>query len=130
MVNTHRNEYVAEEQLQVTGLGVQNLENRMQQFKEEVAAEIGLIGYNSMDKGNLTARQNGYVGGNMTKKLVAFAQHILAGGNASNFNMQSVIEIPPEIRQLNDMASQNFEQFAIALQSGSFENNQLQTRLH
>ena len=31
------------------------------------------------DKGNLTARQNGYVGGYMTKKLVEMAERQLAG---------------------------------------------------
>ncbi len=36
----------------------------------EVANEVGLSNYDSIDKGNLTARQNGYVGGNMTKKMV------------------------------------------------------------
>ena len=32
-----------------------------------------------MDKGNLTARQNGYVGGYMTKRLVEMAESQLAG---------------------------------------------------
>ena len=31
------------------------------------------------DKGNLTARQNGYVGGYMTKKLVELAEQQMAG---------------------------------------------------
>ena len=50
--------------------------NRM---KLEIANELGLADYDSMDKGNLTARQNGYVGGYMTKKLVEMAQNNLAG---------------------------------------------------
>lgn len=41
--------------------------NRM---KLEIANEVGISNYDSIDKGNLTARQNGYVGGYMTKKLV------------------------------------------------------------
>ena len=34
---------------------------------------------NAVDKGNLTARQNGYVGGYMTKKLVEMAEKQMAG---------------------------------------------------
>lgn len=47
----------------------------LNQMKTEVASELGMSDYSSMDKGNLTARQNGYVGGNMTKKLVEMAQN-------------------------------------------------------
>ncbi|MCW6091524.1 alpha/beta-type small acid-soluble spore protein, partial [Clostridium sporogenes] len=39
-------------------------------LKMEVANEVGIANYDSMDKGNLTSRQNGYVGGNMVKKMV------------------------------------------------------------
>lgn len=46
-------------------------------MKVEIANELGLSNYESMDKGNLTARQNGYVGGSMTKKLVEMAQNNL-----------------------------------------------------
>ena len=42
----------------------------LNQFKEEVANEVGLSNYNSIDKGNLSSRDNGYVGGNMVKKMV------------------------------------------------------------
>lgn len=48
-------------------------------MKTEVASELGLSNYDSMDKGNLTARQNGYVGGYMTKKLVDMAEQQLSG---------------------------------------------------
>lgn len=48
-------------------------------MKTEVASELGLSNYDSIDKGNLTARQNGYVGGYMTKKLVDMAEQQLAG---------------------------------------------------
>ena len=51
----------------------------LQNMKTEVASELGLANYDSMDKGNLTARQNGYVGGYMTKKLVDMAEQQLAG---------------------------------------------------
>ncbi|WP_027398517.1 alpha/beta-type small acid-soluble spore protein [Anaerovorax odorimutans] len=51
-------------------------------LKTEIASELGLSNYQSMDKGNLTARQNGYVGGYMTKKLVEMAEQQLSGTNS------------------------------------------------
>lgn len=48
-------------------------------MKTEIANELGLANYQNMDKGNLTARQNGYVGGYMTKKLVEMAEQQLSG---------------------------------------------------
>lgn len=37
----------------------------LNQMKLEIANELGMSNYQQMDKGNLTARQNGYVGGYM-----------------------------------------------------------------
>lgn len=51
-------------------------------MKTEIANELGLSNYSNMDKGNLTARQNGYVGGYMTKKLVEMAEQQMAGKNS------------------------------------------------
>ena len=51
----------------------------LNQMKLEIANELGLTNYDSSDKGNLTSRQNGYVGGTMTKKLVEMAQNQLSG---------------------------------------------------
>ena len=48
-------------------------------MKAEIASELGMTNYESMDKGNLTARQNGYVGGYMTKRLVEQAQRNMSG---------------------------------------------------
>lgn len=48
-------------------------------MKLEIANELGLSNYETVDKGNLTARQNGSVGGYMTKKLVEMAQQQMAG---------------------------------------------------
>ena len=48
-------------------------------LKTEVANELGMSNYEQTDKGNLTARQNGYVGGYMTKKLVEMAEQQLTG---------------------------------------------------
>ena len=35
----------------------------LNQMKLEIANELGMADYQQVDKGNLTARQNGYVGG-------------------------------------------------------------------
>ena len=51
----------------------------LNQMKLEIANEIGLANYDTVDKGNLTARENGYVGGYMTKKLVEMAEQQMAG---------------------------------------------------
>ena len=51
----------------------------LNQMKLEIANELGMNNYQQMDKGNLTARENGYVGGYMTKKLVEMAERQLAG---------------------------------------------------
>jgi hypothetical protein len=53
--------------------------NGLNNMKTEIANELGISGYDSMDKGNLTARQNGYVGGYMTRRLVEMAEQQLAG---------------------------------------------------
>ncbi len=51
----------------------------LNQMKLEIANELGLANYDNLDKGNLTSRQNGYVGGYMVKRLVETAQNQLAG---------------------------------------------------
>lgn len=56
-----------------------NAQNGLKNMKTEIAGELGLNNYESIDKGNLTARQNGYVGGYMTKKLVEMAEQQMSG---------------------------------------------------
>ena len=51
----------------------------LNQMKLEIANELGMANYQQMDKGNLTARENGYVGGYMTKKLVEMAEQQMSG---------------------------------------------------
>ncbi|MPN39737.1 hypothetical protein SDC9_187266 [bioreactor metagenome] len=58
-------------------------------LKTEIASELGLTNYDSIDKGNLTARQNGDVGGYMTKTLVDMAERSLSG-NMSSSSMPSM----------------------------------------
>ncbi|MBS4539232.1 alpha/beta-type small acid-soluble spore protein [Clostridium sp. D2Q-11] len=51
----------------------------LNQMKAEIASELGLANYESIDKGTLTSRENGYVGGYMTKRLVETAQRQMSG---------------------------------------------------
>ena len=51
----------------------------LNQMKLEIANELGMANYQQMDKGNLTAIENGYVCGYMTKKLVEMAEQQMAG---------------------------------------------------
>ena len=39
-------------------------------FRNEVASSFGLQNYENADKGNLTSKQNGSVGGEMVKRMV------------------------------------------------------------
>ncbi|AVQ46423.1 alpha/beta-type small acid-soluble spore protein [Clostridium botulinum] len=51
-------------------LVVPEAKHGLNQLKMEVANEVGIPNYDAVDKGNLTSRQNGYVGGNMVRKMV------------------------------------------------------------
>ena len=42
----------------------------LNRLKTEVASEIGLQNYENADKGNLSSKQNGSVGGEMVKRMV------------------------------------------------------------
>ena len=50
----------------------------LEQMKLEIASELGITNYNTIDKGELPSKVNGYVGGNMVKRLVETAQSQLA----------------------------------------------------
>ena len=50
----------------------------LDKMKFEIANELGIQNYNQIDKGQLTSRQNGYVGGNMTKKMVRMAEDMMS----------------------------------------------------
>jgi hypothetical protein len=58
---------------------VPEAKNGLDQFKLEVASEIGLANYATVDKGNLTSRENGYVGGIMVKRMVEAYERSIAG---------------------------------------------------
>lgn len=62
------------------------LDSNLNRLKTDFAEETGIdiSQYNSLNKGSLTSRQNGYVGGyiggTMTKRLVEMAEQQLAEG--------------------------------------------------
>ena len=61
-------------------INVPEAKNAMEQFKFEVANEIGVPlkkGYN----GDLTSAQNGYVGGYMVKKMIEQQEKMMAEKN-------------------------------------------------
>jgi hypothetical protein len=58
---------------------VPEAQHGLDQFKFEVATEIGISNYQSVDKGNLTSRQNGSVGGFMVKHMVESYERGLTG---------------------------------------------------
>lgn len=66
------------------------IQDKLNHLKTEFAEETGvdISQYNHLDKGNLTSRQNGYVGGyiggTMTKRLVEMAKQQLAGNQNPN----------------------------------------------
>jgi hypothetical protein len=66
----------------------------LNQFKLEIANELGLQDYDSMDKGALPSRVNGMVGGMMTKRLIEIAQQQLAGQSTqqSNLNPEEYVQ--------------------------------------
>lgn len=51
----------------------------LNQMKTEIASELGMSDYETIDKGNLTSRQNGYVGGYMVKRLIEQAERQISG---------------------------------------------------
>ena len=58
-----------------------NAKGALKILKTEVANELGMSNYDLTVKGNLTARENGFVGGYMTKKLVEMAENQMANNN-------------------------------------------------
>lgn len=61
---------------------VPGVKNALNQMKFEVANELGITNYAQVDKGTLPSRVNGYVGGNITKRLVALGESALASNAA------------------------------------------------
>lgn len=68
-------------------LVVPGVEASLQQFKNEIAAELGIADYDKLDKGALPARVHGMIGGTMTKRLIEMGQQVLAGQNPQQSNL-------------------------------------------
>jgi hypothetical protein len=68
-------------------LVVPGAEQYLEQFKAEIAAELGIANYNEIDKGALPARVHGMIGGTMTKRLIEMGQQMLAGQNTQQSNL-------------------------------------------
>ena len=47
-----------------------NLQEKLYQMKLEIATEFGIENYDVIDKGELSSRTNGKIGGEMTKRLI------------------------------------------------------------
>ena len=58
-----------------------NAKPALKNLKMEVANELGMTNYDQTDKGNLTARENGYVGGYMVKKMIEQQEKMMAEKN-------------------------------------------------
>ena len=49
----------------------------LNRLKNEVASEVGLQNYENINKGDLTSKQNGSIGGEMVKRMVeSYEQNI------------------------------------------------------
>lgn len=59
---------------------VPGAQQALENFKYEIANEIGLANYAGIDKGELTSRQNGYVGGYMVRKMIQQVEDQMANG--------------------------------------------------
>ncbi len=60
-----------------------NASNFLNNFKYEVANELGINNYQTVDKGQLSSRENGYVGGYMVKKMIQYAEQNMPSTGAS-----------------------------------------------
>ncbi|NLC11425.1 MAG: alpha/beta-type small acid-soluble spore protein [Firmicutes bacterium] len=59
---------------------VPEAQQALENYKYEIANELGLSNYATLDKGELTSRQNGYVGGYMVRKMIQQAESQMAQG--------------------------------------------------
>lgn len=56
----------------------------LDRLKEETASEIGLKDYKNTYKGALTSADNGRVGGQMVRKMIASQEQQFSGGTTTN----------------------------------------------
>lgn len=74
-------------------LVVPGAEMAVQNFKNEIAAELGIPNYDQIDKGALPSRVNGMIGGTMVKRMIEMAQQQMAGldNTVSQINPQKPV---------------------------------------
>lgn len=77
---------------------VPGVEDQLRKMKNEIAAEFGIENYDSLDKGELSARTNGKIGGEMVRRLIEIGKKALV---ESGMNKAEVIPIKPEIRKVD-----------------------------
>lgn len=65
----------------------------LNQMKYEIASELGFPNYNQIDKGSLPSRANGYVGGNITKRLVSLGEAALANSGSQAINATQAVNL-------------------------------------
>jgi hypothetical protein len=69
-------------------LVVPGVDQYLNQFKLEIAKELGIQDYDNIDKGALPARVHGMIGGTMTKRLIEMGQQMLAGQDTTQSNLK------------------------------------------
>lgn len=79
-------------------LVVPGAEQYLENFKNEIARELGIENYNEIDKGALPARVHGMIGGTMTKRLIEMGQQMLAGQNTN----ESKLDYQDYVRQMQE----------------------------
>jgi DNA-binding XRE family transcriptional regulator len=50
----------------------------LDKMKTEIATELGITDYAHIDKGSLSSRENGKVGGNMVRRMIKYAEEQMA----------------------------------------------------
>ena len=64
------------------GPEVNSAKTALNKMKMEIATELGIPNYDSIDKGNLPARVHGKIGGNMVKRMITNYEAMLNDPNA------------------------------------------------
>ena len=75
------------------------IQDKLQQMKLEIAADFGIENYDTIDKGELSSRMNGKIGGEMTKRLIEL-------GKMQLVQMPQRELVPIEVKREKVMAKQ------------------------
>lgn len=63
------------------GPEVNSAKSALDKMKMEIATELGIPNYDSIDKGNLPARVHGKIGGNMVKRMISSYEAMMSDPN-------------------------------------------------